>query len=95
MSFNPIMPGLEVKYALEEAEKAGSKVVFLGYEVDDNTVTRLFNENRNTVFKSLYNYFIGLNAKYATELGNNLNMLSQHGHKKFIESNLDQYTMNW
>jgi pheromone shutdown protein TraB len=94
MHFNPVMPGLEVKFAIEEANKAGSKVIFLGYEVDDNTVTRLYNDNRNTIFTTLWN-FMKLNKKYIRELTNNNQTISQHGIKKFIESNCDRFTMNW
>lgn len=32
--FNPFRPGLEVKFACEEAENVGAKVHFLGPELD-------------------------------------------------------------
>ena len=88
------MPGLEVKYALEEANKAGSKVVYLGYEVDEATLARLYHENRNTVLKGVLNLF-RLNAKYIRELYNSSNLITHHGIRKYIESNCDQYTINW
>ena len=30
LSFNPFVPGLEIKYAIEEARKVNSKIVYLG-----------------------------------------------------------------
>jgi hypothetical protein len=92
--FNPVMPGLEVKYAIEEAKKLDSKVVFLGYEVDDNTVHRLYHENRNTVLKTAWRW-LTKNAKYNTEFSNHRRQVQQHGIRRYLESNCDQYTINW
>lgn len=39
-------PGLEVKFACEEAEKAGSKMYFMGAEFNQNTWERLLHETR-------------------------------------------------
>jgi hypothetical protein len=94
LDYNPVSPGLEVKYALEEAEKAGSKVVYLGYEIDENTTSRLYHENRYTIFKTIFK-FLKLNKKYLNEIFNVNANVQQYGLKKYIESCCDQYTMNW
>lgn len=40
------LPGLEVKYALEAAEKVGSKIEFMGKEFNNETGERLYHETR-------------------------------------------------
>lgn len=44
-----VKPGLEVKYALEEAEAAGAKTYFLGPHFDRKTVQRFRHEARVNV----------------------------------------------
>jgi len=34
IDFKPITPGLEIKYAIQEGEKAGAKITFAGREFD-------------------------------------------------------------
>ena len=60
-------PGLEIKFALEEAEKIGAKIRFLGPELDGETWSRLHHEKRMNVTSYLYsrlkmsgNYFWGM-----------------------------------
>src|SRR5690606_17189335 len=95
MNYNPVMPGLEVKYALEEAEKSGSKIVYLGYEIDDITISRLYHENRYTVLKTVLNFLTKMNRKYLNELTDFVNQVHQHGLRKYIESSCDSYFINW
>lgn len=38
------LPGLEVKYACEAAEKVGAKLEFAGAELDSNSLKRLAHE---------------------------------------------------
>jgi hypothetical protein len=45
-SFTFLKPGLEVKYACEEAEKSGAKLEFLGAELNQETWERLYHETR-------------------------------------------------
>ena len=47
-------PGLEVKYACEEAEEQGAKTYFLGPEFNQTTWHRLFHETRMNVPHYLY-----------------------------------------
>lgn len=45
-NFTFMKPGLEVKYACEEAVKSGAKLEFLGPELDQVTWERLYHETR-------------------------------------------------
>jgi len=45
-NFSFLKPGLEIKFALEEAEKLGAKTYFLGGEFNGKTWNRLFHETR-------------------------------------------------
>ena len=49
-----LKPGLEMKFALEEAEKAGAKTYFLGAEFDGQTWARLYHETRLNALHYLY-----------------------------------------
>jgi dissimilatory sulfite reductase (desulfoviridin) alpha/beta subunit len=40
------LPGLEVKYACEAAEKVGANLKFLGTEMNEITTERLYHETR-------------------------------------------------
>lgn len=52
--FNMLRPGLEVKYACEEAGWAGAELKFLGTELDKDTWNRLHHETRMNVFHYIY-----------------------------------------
>lgn len=94
--FNPFQPGLEVKFALEEAHKNGSKTVFLGPEFDKNTKARLYHETRFTLFKSILNAWrMYGGTAYVIELREMRDQINSHGIKKFLESSCDQYFINW
>jgi pheromone shutdown protein TraB len=96
LEFNPFLPGVEVKYALEEANKLNSKVVFLGYEFDKKTVHRLHHENRNSILKALVNSWkLYGNTSYAIEMKEFRDQVHSYGIKKFLESSCDQYFVNW
>lgn len=45
-NFTFLSPGLETKFALEEAEKIGAKTYFLGAEFNEDTWHRLYHEKR-------------------------------------------------
>jgi hypothetical protein len=94
LEYNPVSPGLEVKYALEEAEKAGSKIVYLGYEINEKTTDRLYHENRYTILKTFVNFF-RLNKKYHSEIDSFNAKVHHYGIKKFVEACCDTYTINW
>jgi len=94
--FNPFAPGLEVKYALEEATSIDSKIVYLGYEFDENTISRFYHENRYTIIKTLINNWKFFNqVNYADEYWEFKEQLNSYGIRKFLESSCDQYFINW
>lgn len=93
---NPFQPGVEVKYACEEAAKVNAKTVFLGLEFDRKTRDRLYHETRFTLLKSLINAWkIYGRASYAIELREMRDQIHTYGFKKFLESSCDQYFINW
>lgn len=94
MEYNPFTPGLEVKFAVEEAEKLNSNVVYLGYEIDPNTKRKLYHETRFSLLKTFVNMFRMKNA-YKLELLDYYIQMTNYGTKKFIESSCDQYFINW
>ena len=47
-------PGLEMKYACEEAESCGAKTYFLGTEFNQDTWQRLYHETRMNLVHYLY-----------------------------------------
>lgn len=93
--YNPFTPGLEVKYALEEATKLDSKLVFLGYEFDEFTWSNFYHENRYTLYKTLYKILNKRSMQYDVEMSELQSQIHSYGLKKFIESSCDQYTINW
>ena len=92
VEYNPFLPGLEVKYALEEAEKLNSKLVFLGDELDVNTQNSLLQEQRFSLLRGLYNSIM-INMNYKYESFNMRCMIKVNGLQQFIESCLDSKTM--
>ena len=42
--FHPFIPGLEIKFALEGAEKLNSKIILGGLELDETTLLALLTE---------------------------------------------------
>lgn len=94
MEYNPFLPGLEVKYALEEAVKNNTKIVFLGEELNLDTRNMLVHEKRNTVFSLIRNYF-RLPQSYKTELLEMRMVLKERGMNNFVESSMDARQMNW
>lgn len=52
--FQPLRPGLEIKFACEAAEKVGSQLEFMGPELNQTTWERMMHETR----MNLPEYFI-------------------------------------
>lgn len=87
--FDFTMPGLEVKFACEEAEKLGAKIHFLGPEMDQLTWNRLYHETRFNVGHYLmkrYQYYL---TPWIDELESNRQKVHQAGPKIFTEQCLD------
>jgi hypothetical protein len=51
------LPGLEIKYACEAAEKVGAELQFLGAEINPVTYERLYHETRMTLLQYLTRRF--------------------------------------
>lgn len=94
MDYNPFLPGLEVKYSLEEASKLNANIVFLDYEIDSLTKSKFYHENRNGVLKTVLN-MLRMKATYGRELIDYHAQIKNYGIKKFVESSCDQYFINW
>lgn len=92
VEFNPFRPGLEMKYAIEEAEKLNSKVIFMGNEFDSTTVNRFHHEKRHTLLKALSS-ILRLSTSYKSELFHMKAQLSQYQVKQYIESTTDSKQM--
>ena len=83
-----------MKYALEEAEKLGSRVVLMGNELDQLTWDRFYHETRNTVLTTLRSFW-KLPQTYYIEIHEHNAQLRTHGPLKYVESVCDQIQMNW
>lgn len=96
LNYNPFLPSLEMKYALEEATKLDTKIIYLGYEFDRTTMDRLYHENRNTILKTLYRTVKLFTKKpYCYEITDTIDQATLYGLNKFLESSCDQYFINW
>ncbi len=51
------LPGLEIKYACEAAEKVGAQIQFLGSEINPVTYERLYHETRMNMLYYLMKRF--------------------------------------
>jgi len=91
-----LKPGLEIKFALEEAEKAGAKTYFLGPEFDQKTWARLYHETRMNIPHYLYKRFqyYGF-INYTMERHENTIRLHNSEPSQWAEKCLDQHLINW
>jgi pheromone shutdown protein TraB len=65
------IPGLEVKYACEAAEKVGASLGFLGPELNPVTSKRLYHETRMNVPHYIFKRMQYTQSPYSTELESN------------------------
>jgi len=93
--WDPLAPGLEIKFACEEAEACGAKLEFLGNEMDQETYQRLLHETRFNVLRFLYKKAATFYSKWWFEARENKNKISFVGPRAFTEQCLDEYLMNW
>lgn len=94
VSYNPFLPGLEVKYALEEAKRLNSKIVFLDSEFNDITANKILHDKRTTLLGFFINY-LNMRTTYKMENFENHSIISNKGFSSFCESSMDSKTMNW
>lgn len=94
IEYNPFVPGLEIKYTLEEAEKLNAKIVYLGTEFNEATKNRFFHEKRTTILKAIINTF-RLPKRYQFEIIDFSAKLSNSNIETFIEGNADSKQVSW
>ncbi|EGR31941.1 hypothetical protein IMG5_099690 [Ichthyophthirius multifiliis] len=93
--FHPFVPGLEMKFAIEEAQKLQIPVTLGGLAIDDVSIQALKNEPRMDPLSQLYYGFTCLhNSFWKREHYDNYNVLDVQGGETFAES-LDRYRLNW
>lgn len=93
--FHPFTPGLEMKLALDEAEKLKSKVIYGGVELDEPTQYALLTEKRMDFLFLYYKGFGALHNKlWKNEHKDHSNILHTHGGEAFAES-MDRSRLNW
>lgn len=94
MNYNPFLPGLEVKYALEEAKKLNSNIVYMGSEFSGELVGKLIHEKRSNLL-SIFFKKNNMNRSYHDESHELRSMISNKGLRSFVESSLDAKQINW
>lgn len=94
--FNFARPGLEMKFACEEAEKQGVPVQFLGPEFDQDTWVRLHHETRMNVPHYFYKtiQYWG-HANYRKERQEVLSRMANSEPSQFTEKCIDPFLLNW
>jgi hypothetical protein len=89
------LPGLEVKYACEAAEKIGANIQFLGAELNSQTADRLYHETRMNVPHYFFKRFQYTQTFYTEENESNRQKIAQTNPQTFTEKCLDQHLINW
>ena len=93
--FHPFIPGLEMKFALEEAEKLKTKLVLGGLELDTVALNALLVEKRMDFLFMLWRSMVSLNNRHwKTENMDHYNVLYTNGGEAFGE-NMDTSRINW
>jgi pheromone shutdown protein TraB len=89
------LPGLEVKYACDEAEALGARLLFAGHEFDQVTWERLIHEKRiNLRLNNIVNK-IQLGKRWRKELYDNIIKIETNSSSQFVEKALDQEMVAW
>jgi len=86
--FTPFTPGLEIKYALEAAEKAKAKIHFGGVDFDPVTIEALRTETKMYAHTLLWNARLLLRSQNAwtTDYNDFKKILQTRGGEAFAES---------
>jgi len=89
-------PGLEIKFACEEAENLGAKTYFMGPELDQGTWSRLLHETRLNFPHYIYKRFVYWGHRFYTyERKENRNRMHISEPSQYSEKCLDQSQINW
>lgn len=89
------LPGVEVKYACEAAEKVGANLHFMGTEMNAITTDRIYHETRMNVPHYFWRRMQYTQSPYTEELFTNRQKIHQAGPRAFTEKCLDQHLINW
>ncbi len=96
VNFTFTKPGLEIKHALEEAEKIGAKIHFLGPEFNNKTWARLFHETRMNLVHYVYKRFQYQSLTFWNFERRQQRSTSQVSEpSQFAEQSLDSFQLNW
>eukprot|EP00343_Euplotes_focardii_P007963 CAMPEP_0205822108 /NCGR_PEP_ID=MMETSP0206-20130828/10882_1 /ASSEMBLY_ACC=CAM_ASM_000279 /TAXON_ID=36767 /ORGANISM="Euplotes focardii, Strain TN1" /LENGTH=310 /DNA_ID=CAMNT_0053118099 /DNA_START=212 /DNA_END=1144 /DNA_ORIENTATION=+ len=89
------IPGLEMKYACEEAEKLGAELHFLGPELNNITWHRLYHEHRINIPHVLFKLWEFSGTRWASETQQQIQKLQLTTPSSYVETCNDSYNMNW
>lgn len=93
--FKFYVPGLEIKYACEEAEKLGAELHFLGPELNNITWHRLYHDTRFNLPSTLFNLWQQIGTRWTDERNREIQKLQLTTPSTYVETCLDQYAINW
>ena len=93
--FKFYIPGLEIKYACEAAEKVGAKLMFLGPELNNVAWHRLYHETRINIPQTVMNTWRYLGTRWTTEARTENQKLELTTPSSFSEVWADSYLINW
>ena len=86
---------MEIKWAIEEAQKNGSKLVFGGQEIDASTFSAFRVEKRMDLLPLYLRWFSAFqNARWKSEHKDNYRLLAVLGGEGYAEI-CDKYRVNW
>eukprot|EP01016_Furgasonia_blochmanni_P050714 TRINITY_DN787_c0_g1_i2.p1 TRINITY_DN787_c0_g1~~TRINITY_DN787_c0_g1_i2.p1 ORF type:complete len:497 (-),score=170.05 TRINITY_DN787_c0_g1_i2:700-2190(-) len=93
--FHPFTPGLEMKYAVEEAQKLGANVHFAGLEINPEILNGLALEKRMDLLPFFVRSYRAINNKlWDREAKDTWKLLETVGGEAFAE-NIDKFRANW
>lgn len=95
-NFSFLKPGLETKFALEEAEKIGAKIHFMGAEFNEDTWNRLYHEKRMNFTSYIAARFrMAGNDFWNMERKETIARMHNAEPAQFTEKCLDPHLINW
>jgi len=91
-----LRPGLEIKFACEEAEKQNAQLHFLGHEFDQTTWNRLLHETRMNLPQYIWKRFVywGHHSWEYEKYENRMKAQNCEPHQ-YAEKVCDPYMINW
>ena len=93
--FKFYVPGLEMKYACEEAEKLGVDLHFMGPELNNITWHRLYHEHRLNLPYMLFKLWEYGGTRWHSEHNQQIQKLQLTTPSSYVETCCDSYHLNW